>query len=238
MRDRSLGRPLRAAAALVALLALAPARGEACGVELVLAMDVSRSITNAEFDLQVTGLSAAFQNGEVIDAIRGIPGGVMATVTQWSGAASQTQTVPWSRLTDAESSLRFAAAIDAQHREFFAAYTAIGEALWHAGQLSADNPVECERRVIDISGDGINNRGREPGPIARALAQLGFTVNALVILGSKRDLEAYFRTHVVRGPGAFMEVAESHDDYPRAIHQKLLRELRPMFSGLLGPVRR
>ncbi len=217
------------ALALVAGLSAAPA--SACGVELVLAMDVSRSVINAEFDLQFGGLASAFRDPNVIDAISWIPGGVMATVTQWSGPDNQSQSIDWHHLESPASITAFAAKIDATPRRFFAAYTAVGDALWHANSLSATNPKDCKRRVIDISGDGASNRGREPAPVAAALAANGVTINAVVIKGAKPDPEVYFAQNVIAGTGAFVEVADDFNDYTRAIRDKLLRELTPAFAS-------
>jgi len=220
---------VRLGLALLAAASAAPAW--ACGLELVLAMDVSRSVINSEYDLQMGGLAAAFRDPEVIEAIAWTPGGVMATVTQWSGPASQVQSVPWTHLTDIASAAEFAARIDHQDRAFFAAYTAVGEALIHANGLAASNPMRCARRVIDISGDGVNNRGREPQDIAEGLAANGVTVNGLVILGAWPDPAAYYRTEVVRGVGSFLETASSFADYAEAIRRKLLRELTPQLTS-------
>ncbi|MEM7668681.1 MAG: DUF1194 domain-containing protein [Pseudomonadota bacterium] len=203
----------------------------ACGLELILAMDVSRSVVNAEYDLQMNGLSAAFRDRAVIEAIEWTQGGIMATVTQWSGPQSQIQSVPWVHLQTAEDAQAFADAIDLQTRAFFAAYTAIGEALFHAAGISGSNPMRCTRRVIDVSGDGASNRGRLPRPVADALAQTGFTINALVIEGAKDDPVAFYERQVVRGPGAFMVIADSFDDYARAIREKLLREMNPQLAA-------
>ena len=204
-----------------------PARAQECGLELVLAMDVSRSVVSSEFDLQMGGLALAFRDPEVAEAITWTPGGVMATVTQWSGAAAQMQPVPWTHLTDAASAAAFAAAIERQERAFFASYTAVGEALFHANRLSATNPRRCARRVIDISGDGASNRGRPALPMAEALAANGVTVNGLVIMGAWPDPVEYYLRNVVRGDGAFLETAANFADYADAIKRKLLRELTP-----------
>ncbi|MEM7423774.1 MAG: DUF1194 domain-containing protein, partial [Pseudomonadota bacterium] len=186
---------------------------------------------NDEYDLQMRGLSAAFRDPEIVEAIGWVPGGVMATVTEWSGPESQAQVVPWRHLTGTESALGFADEIDANDRRFFAAYTAIGEALWHANQLSATNPMSCRRRVIDVSGDGASNRGREPQGIADALAANGVTINGLVIRGARPDPATYYVENVVRGPGSFVEIAATFHDYARAIHRKLLRELTPALAA-------
>ena len=102
---------------------------------------------------------------------------------------------------------------------------AIGEALEHARLVSADAPMPCERRVIDVSGDGVSNEGRPPRPVAQTLADLGFTVNGLVIRGADPDPLPHFEMEVIAAPGAFIEVAASFEDYPRAILRKLLREI-------------
>jgi len=229
---RRLGRAAKALAVSVLLAATGTAApAHACGLELVLAMDVSRSVVNAEFDLQMGGLAAAFRDPEVAEAIRWMPGGVMATVTQWSGPDSQVQPVPWTHLTDASSAASFADAIELQKRAFFAAYTAIGDALVHANGLSATNPQPCARRVIDVSGDGASNRGLAPGPIATALAANGVTVNGLVILGAWPDPADFYLENVIRGEGAFLEIAEDFSDYAAAIRRKLLRELTPQLAA-------
>jgi len=208
-----------------------PARATECGLELVLAMDVSRSVVSAEFDLQMNGLAAAFRDPEVVEVIIWSPGGVMATVSQWSGEQSQAQPVPWTHLTDAASAAAFANAIERQERTFFASYTAVGEALAHADSLSASNPLRCTRRVIDVSGDGANNRGRPARVEAERLAATGVTVNGLVIKGAWPDPVEYYLENVVRGDGAFLETTENFADYAEAIKRKLLRELAPQVAG-------
>ena len=227
-RRHSSGAALLVAAAL--MLAI-PARAAECGLELVLAMDVSRSVVEAEYDLQMNGLALAFRDPEIGEAITWTPGGVMATVTQWSGMDAQAQPVPWTYLTDAASARAFAAAIERQDRVFFASYTAIGEALFHANLLSATNPRRCARRVIDISGDGASNRGRQARPMAEALAANGVTVNGLVIKGAWPDPVEYYLRNVVRGDGAFLETTENFADYAAAIKRKLLRELAPQIAA-------
>jgi Ca-activated chloride channel family protein len=208
-----------------------PARSAECGLELVLALDVSRSVIDSEFDLQIGGLAGAFRDPEVVEAIGWIHGGVMATVTQWSGPESQMQPVPWVHLTDRATAVAFAAAIEGQERAFFASYTAIGEALFHANSLSATNPLRCKRRVIDVSGDGASNRGRPVRPMTEALAANGVTVNGLVILGAWPDPAEFYLYNVVRGDGAFLETAANFADYAAAIKRKLLRELIPQVAA-------
>ncbi len=218
-------RALAFAAALVA----APAA--ACEVELILAMDVSRSVMNPEYDLQMEGLADAFRDAVVLDLIEGA-GGVMATVTQWSGAGDQAQTVPWQYLESRASTLSFADEISNQRRSYFGAYTATGDALLHAAAISATNPTTCRRKVIDVSGDGKGNRGTDPKRVSAQLVNQGFTINALAILGAKPSPLDFYARDVIGGPGAFVEAADGFDAYAAAIRRKILRELSPAFATL------
>lgn len=226
--------PTRRDLLAAATIAVMPGSGDAvaCGLELVLALDVSRSVINAEYNLQRGGLAEAFRHPEVVQAVGWIPGGVMTTVTQWSGPENQAQSIGWRHLQDPESVLAFADEIDAVQRRFYAAYTAVGDALWHASALGATNPVKCGRRVIDISGDGASNRGRDPRAISRSLAAKGVTINAMAIQGASPDPAEYYAKHVIAGSGAFVETAASFDDYGPAILRKLLRELTPSLAAL------
>jgi Ca-activated chloride channel family protein len=216
---------------LAAGLISAPGPARACAIELVLAMDVSRSVVSSEFDLQMGGLASAFRDPEIAEAIAWIPGGIMATVTQWSGPEAQIQSVPWTHLTDIAGARAFADTIEREERAFHASYTAVGDALFHANNLSANNPLPCKKRVIDISGDGASNRGRPARAMSEALAASGVTVNGLVILGAWPDPAEFYVENVVRGDGAFLETAESFADYANAIKRKLLRELTPQLAA-------
>jgi Ca-activated chloride channel family protein len=184
----------RAARKLAAVFALAltahPAT--ACEVELILAMDVSRSVINVEYNLQMQGLAAAFRDPTVKDAIGWTDGGIMATVTQWSGPDTQIQSVKWTAIRTAEDADAFARAIESQRRKFFSAYTAPGDALRHAAAISARNPVPCRHKVIDVSGDGAGNRGALTRAVADQLVGEGFTINGLVIIGAVPDPLAYY----------------------------------------------
>jgi Ca-activated chloride channel family protein len=224
------------AAALGVGLLLAPAPASACELELILAVDVSGSIDSSEFELQANGLADAFENPSLIAAIGEIEGGLLVTMTHWSGSTRHRQVTGWHRVTDAGSMAAFAAEARTAERAWRNFSTAIGEALIHAADVSATAPETCKRRVIDVSGDGVSNEGRTPSTVSGSLAAQGYTINGLVIRGADPDPVAHFRAQVVAGPGAFVEVAADFADYPRAILRKLLREIdQPLIlSGTLS----
>lgn len=216
--------------ACLALIAAPAAAEEICGVELVLAMDVSRSVSTAEYRLQMDGLADAFRDPEVREAIRFTPGGVMATVMIWGDQRQQKQTTEWTLLTGTgEAEDVFANSIAYTRRVFGFTLTGLGAAMRYAERLTETNPFDCRRRVIDVSGDGVWNDGPRPSQVWETIPR-GVTVNGLVILGATPDPVEYYKREVIGGPGAFVEIAEDFDDYARAIKLKLLRELSPSLS--------
>lgn len=234
-------RPARAIATVALALALAGgaatpgARAEVCGLELILALDVSGSIDGEEFALQAGGLADAFEDPSVIGAIEAIDGGAIITMTHWSGASRQRRMIGWHHVTDQASLARLAAAIRNAGRAWRNFSTAVGEAVAHAMAIGQDAPMPCLRRVIDVSGDGVSNEGRPPRPISQAAAAAGYTINALVIRGAAPDPLPQYQHEVIAGPGAFVEVAERFADYPEAIKRKLLREIDQPLSVVSAP---
>ncbi|MEO1721330.1 MAG: DUF1194 domain-containing protein [Pseudomonadota bacterium] len=222
----------RLAAALVLAVAMAPGAVRACALELILALDVSGSIDRREFGIQTEGLAAAFENTSLIAAIETLPGGMAVTMTHWSGISRQRQMVPWTVIEEPADAQAFADRIRASGRAWRNFSTAIGEAIHHAQDLSATAPVTCDRRVIDISGDGVSNEGRAPAEASDHLEAQGFIINGLVIRGADPDPVQQYVDEVIAGPGAFVEVADGFEDYPRAILKKLLREIdQPLLVG-------
>lgn len=225
---------MAAAAALAAVLALAASPARAffdCAAALVLAMDVSSSVDAREHALQVGGLAQAFRDEEVIDTIL-IEGGIMVAAFKWSGWRHQDVVADWTPLTDRAAILAFADRIEAAPRRFTQWPTGLGQALAFAAEMHMQNPVGCRRRIVDVSGDGVNNDGAVPAFFRLRGALDGLVINGLVIRGATPDPEPYYREQVIQGPGAFVIAVENYDDYPPAILRKLLRELQPPFAAL------
>lgn len=215
---------------LAAALMLAAAPAAACDVELVLALDVSRSVSAREYELQVGGLAEAFRHPDVAGAIAFLPEGVMATVMIWGDADQQAQTTPWTLLRAPEDLTGFADSIASTPRRFGFTLTGLGAAMAYADRLHLTNPLKCRRRVIDISGDGVWNHGPRPREVWETQMSADVTVNGLVILGATPDPLAFYEQEVIGGPFSFVETANDFDQYREAILRKILRELAPNLS--------
>jgi Ca-activated chloride channel family protein len=210
----------------LALTAL-PGTGRAagCKLALVLALDISSSVNNREYNIQLQGLARAFRTPEVIEAILTPPGaGIAAIVYEWSGYNQQDLVIPWTML-DSEAAIRDVAAILTTHRRPYTDLTtALGKAVEYGAMMFHRAPP-CGRKVIDISGDGENNDGVGP-EYFRAQGKLDdITINGLVVQGAYPDPAIYYREHVIQGPGAFVALARDFNDYPSVIIGKLLREI-------------
>jgi hypothetical protein len=198
----------------------------AVDLQLVLAVDASRSVDQQRFELQQQGYIAAFRDSRVLQAIQsGAMQAVAVTMVQWTGPELQIQVLPWTVLKDVTTAHAFAAAIMNTPRQLFGGGTSITGVIDYAVPLMRQSPYQGTRRVIDISGDGSNNRGR-PAASARDDAMLaGIVINGLPILALEPDLDRYFSEHVIGGPGAFVIVAESYETFADAILKKLIREM-------------
>ena len=211
--------PLTAAALLAAS---APAAG--AGLALVLAVDVSVSVTSDSYLLQRNGIARAFENPSLVGAISAVPRGIEALVLEWSDPDRIAVTVGWTRLADAESAAAFAAAVRAMKRSS-EGLTAIGPALLAAAAAFDHTPEPATRRIIDISGDGMANFGLPPAVARDRIVAAGITINGLAILTEEPWLEAYYRSNVIGGPGAFVVAARDFRSFADAILRKLAQEI-------------
>ena len=208
-----------------------PAAAKSVDLALVLAVDVSGSVNNERFELQRRGYAEAFASREVMDAIAaGENHAIIVTLVEWSGAGHQRQVIGWTLVEDAASAESFGSAI-AEASRAFADWTSISGAIDYSMMLLANVPVDTVRRVIDISGDGINNNGRSVIAARDDAVDAGVTLNGLPILTEYPDLDIYYQDNVIGGPGAFALAASDFNSFGAAILGKLVREI----AGKSGP---
>ncbi len=218
--------------AIAALLAAPVHAQQPADLELVLAIDSSTSVDAAEFALQRQGLAAAFVHPDVLAAIRLIGDrGIAVQVVQWAGVGQQASSVDWTLVRGPDSAARFSARILAAPR-LMQGFTDIAGALEFSTARFARNGFSAPRQVIDVSGDGTASAG-PPGPWRDLAVARGININGLVILTDEVDLGSladdiivrHFEREVIGGPGAFVMVIDSFDDFAVAIRQKLVREI-------------
>lgn len=227
-----------AIACLIGATVSAPAaRAESVDMLLVLAADVSRSIDEAEFNLQRKGYAAAITDPEVLRAIMGgTHHAIAVTFIEWSGAADQKIVVDWTVVRDGEAADGVAATMLAAPRSFLGR-TSISAAIDFAMERFAAAPAASDKRVIDISGDGTSNAGRAITEARDDAVAAGVTINGLAIINTQASpgyafhiqppggLPKYYEENVIGGPGAFLLKVDNFDTFADAITRKLVTEI-------------
>lgn len=217
---------------LLLFLCLSTPAGADCRLALILAVDVSRSIDAQDYVIQTDGLAGALSDKDVRAAIFGPEGQVALAIFYWSGRGYQDLVQDWVILDSPEALDAAIWAVRRTPRPAAPLATALGDALSYGLDLMSDAP-DCERRVIDVAGDGRNNEGITVARTYEYEDFTGITVNGLAVGEHEADIVQYYHDELIRGPGAFVEVAPRQADYPEAIHRKLLRELEgPMIGAL------
>lgn len=219
---------------IAVVLACAPARArEQVDVELVIAVDVSGSMSNEEHEIQRRGFLDAFADKVVIGAIQaGLRGRIAVTYMEWAGPYSQQVLVPWRIISDSASAEEFRRELAPKPRSPIRG-TSIAGALGFAAKLFDDNGIESFRRVIDVSGDGPNRNGRNVNEVRDEVVGRNIVINGLPImlspmLDSRWDgvgLDVYFRDCVIGGPAAFVYPVYKKEELAEAIRRKLILEL-------------
>jgi hypothetical protein len=216
------------AAALVAacLLFTSPsARADDVDLALVLAIDVSGSVTADRWTLQRRGYARAFRSPDVAGAIAsGRHGAIAVTVVTWSSADMQRQMTRWTVIDGPDAAAAFAAEIEGLPR-VFAGSTSISGAIDFALRTLDGFAGRPDRRVIDVSGDGANNSGELCKPARDRAVARGVTINGLPIEADEPGIERFYREHVIGGADAFVVVAADYDAFAEAILAKLVREI-------------
>lgn len=233
---------LRAMALTLACLAAAPAAAQTApydpeavevDVELLLLVDVSRSMSPNELEIQRRGYAAALTSDAVLEVIgAGFLGHIAIAYVEWAGRYSQRIVHDWAVIGSRADAEAFARTLTSDFSTGMRR-TSISSALRAGAEMFEDNGFSGLRRVIDISGDGPNNDG---GPVVAArdavLAQ-GITINGLPLMtregmGSQwqlDDLDRYYTDCVIGGTGSFVIPVVDWAEFAAAVRRKLILEI-------------
>ncbi|TIV82964.1 MAG: DUF1194 domain-containing protein [Mesorhizobium sp.] len=247
IHSNSRARPARSRIAAMAFLigafcsvslAAEPAR-PLVDLELVLAVDVSSSMSLSEQRVQRDGYVSAFRHPDLAGAIgSGARGMIAVSYLEWAGPNYQRVVLPWTIVGSYDDAKRFADAL-AVEPVTAQAGTSISGALLSAGDLFAKSRTAAARRIIDVSGDGPNNAGLPVAPIRDRLTGSGITINGLPVSlprgGSngfqsfgEHYLNLYYERCVIGGPDSFLIGIDDLGQFEVAIRRKLLLEIAGM----------
>ncbi len=247
---RTMLRLLLVAVASIAAVSLAVAvSSEEVDTALIVAIDVSNSVDETRYKLQMEGIAQALEDPGVIEAIvGGAKGGILFSLVTW--ADQPTWNLPWTHIAseaDAKAAAKKVRALPRQGGEF----TCMARMMRVVSdKIVPQIPSKAAKVVLDMSGDGRDNcNSQEPIEQVRdELVKYGVTVNGLPILvgegpemvtpgaapsaqsylPEKRSvdpLEQWFIDNVKGGPGSFVLPANGYSDFGRAIRQKFVLEV-------------
>jgi hypothetical protein len=201
---------------------------------LVLAVDVSGSVDDSRFVLQMEGIARAFEDAEVQRTIlSGRHGALLVTLVNWSHKPQIA--VPWTIVASPTDAVAFAGEVRSAPRanEDFTCMSQMMQVV--ADKVLPLMPVPADRKIVDVSGDGRDNcNPAVPVDIVRDdLVNSDVTINGLPIREGKEaeTIEFWYEQHVVGGVAAFLMPAAGFKDFDRAIRQKFILEI----SGAEAP---
>ena len=203
-------RTFRGVLTVCAMLALATLSAPAHAVDwLVLVVDRSNSIDADELHLQRQAYVDVLNDGKIARALQD----TLIAIVEFDNTA--TIIVPWTTARDAAA--QYAAALTAPSTR---GGTGIGHGLGAALELLNEKQG---RRVIDISGDGRENRDSVLLERRREAATAsGIEINGLVLSGrTQYDLKRYYKQKVVNG---FVIEIDDVADFHAALKRKILQE--------------
>ena len=192
-----------------------------CALALLVMMDVSGSVTEANWRAQRDGTANAFRDPAVTRLISQQEGGVAIATVAWGSRAHTV--VQWRIIRDEEQAADFADRLAAVQRPE-QGQTDLAGAMRAAAVSFEMTPCQPWRRVADISGDGPANAG-DPSAAKAQLVEMGVVVNGLpIITNAEPQLEAYYRSTVIT-EGGFLVAAQGWEEFGQAIRRKLTIEV-------------
>ncbi len=199
-------------------------------MELLLAVDVSTSVNDIEFNQQREGMAQAFRDAEVVELILNHRAGIAVRVALWGGFPSSKMPDPWRVLRSEDDIAAFADSLLDMPRENLGHLTSLGSAMSFAIKEIETNDFVGLEKKIDVSGDGRNNAGPHPRHAQEAARATDITINGLAIGNAEQGLEEYFERNVMTGSNAFVEYAADFEDFAEVFRRKLKRELSPRLA--------
>jgi hypothetical protein len=165
--------------------ARAQQQSEQVDLALILAIDVSSSVDEGEAGIQRRGYISAMRDPKVVEAIRGgLTGKIVVTFVEWASPADQRVIVPWREISDAPSAAAFAAELEkAPYRP--GSTTSISAGIDFCVKLLNQSGINAIRKVIDLSGDGYSDYGRDVRAARDDAVKAGVIINGLPVMNER-----------------------------------------------------
>jgi hypothetical protein len=195
---------------------------------LIVAIDVSNSVDEKRYRLQIEGIAKALEDPGVIGAITSGPrGSILFSISAWADRSELI--LPWVQIESAAAAKMVAARIRKLSR-VKGEFTCLGKMLrTMSDKVVPQIPADASRVVIDVSGDGRDdcNPDEPASKVRDELVLSKVTINGLPILDGDegKTIVDWYQQNVMGGVGAFVLAADGYGDFERAIRQKFVVEI-------------
>lgn len=209
--------PRKAIALMVAgglCVAGSKAWGVAVDAELLLLVDTTQSVSDAEFGVLMNSVARSFETSGVISAIQsGTIGNLAVSLMFYTHRNQQVVGVNWMMISDANSAAAFAQSIDNLTRPLSQPRTGLAGALQAATPWFGDetggvpNGFESSVQSIFFVGEGVDDHSQRTNGsrdvtvqnASQAALAAGVDMVSAVTVGSPGSVDAYFSQFVVGG---------------------------------------
>jgi hypothetical protein len=195
---------------------------------IIVSVDVSSSVDQNRYHLQMEGIAAALEDPQVLNAVLGGPkGSILFSMVTWADKSKLT--VPWTVISTKEQAKELANRVRTLPQDG-GEFTCLARMLRYvADKVVARMPAKASKVVVDVSGDGPDNcnTGTLIESAKTDLFGGGATINGLPILegSDAATIEGWYKDNVIGGPGSFLMAAQGYDDVARAFRQKFVVEV-------------
>jgi Protein of unknown function (DUF1194) len=205
--------------------------GKAVDVALVLAADVSSSVDEGDYKLQMRGIAAALRNPMLGPAIAvGAHQRIALSIIHFSTRQHQEVVLPWRAIATSQDLEETARIVEGLERKWTPGGTGLGAAISVAAGYVLALKVKATGRIVDVSGDGEDNEQDDVGFARDEAVNMGVTINGLPITWGSPTLVDYYTRFVMGGPNSFIMPARDLRDFKDAMAQKLMREVGAQIS--------
>jgi hypothetical protein len=197
-------------------------------IALIVSVDVSSSVDQRRYAMQMEGIAGALEDPSVFAALVGGPNErTLFTMVTWANTPKIA--VPWTPIATREDALAIAAAIR-QLPQFSGGFTCLASMMQFVSERVVKRlPAKATKIVLDVSGDGPDDCNNDDLLKFQhdTLIDQGVTINGLPIKdGPDADMiEQWYRDHVIGGMGSFAIAAHGYSDFKRAVRQKFVTEI-------------
>jgi len=215
-----------AAVAVGALFGASQAQAAPVDLALSLVIDVSGSVSTAEYNLQMDGYANAFRDAAIqTNMLGGTYGATAVNVVFFASNFYTTSLDSFAVLSSAAEIDAFADVLDNFARPGSggtAIYTGTNRAIdLMLAAIGAGGLLEgTDNLVIDVSGDGTSSTTADQAARDRAAAN-NMTINGLPIGGT--SINNYYLNNVITADG-FIEPAADFADFQAAVRRKIFVE--------------